>query len=90
MNGEVRQAEDAACRIGVGLCKALRSLLLRAAGSPRRALTKGVCQRSPQDHPQIECFSRKAHRIQHAVGLTAEMYYSKRTQIKISKGKKGA
>lgn len=42
--------------------------------------------RDTQDHPQALWFTRRKHRIQHTVPLTAMIYYSERTLSKIDKG----
>ena len=42
----------------------------------------------PQDHPWGPWFTRRIHRTQKAIILTATVYYSERIQIKISKDKK--
>lgn len=43
--------------------------------------------RGSQDHPQVQSFSRRTHRSQHIVILTAKMYYNEKIQSKISTGK---
>lgn len=42
----------------------------------------------PQDHPQIQWFTRQTHRTQHILIVKAMISYSKKIQRKVYKGKK--
>lgn len=42
----------------------------------------------PQDYSQVYCFTRRTYRAQRIVALMTKIYYSKRIQSKISKGKR--
>lgn len=41
------------------------------------------CVRGPQNHAQIQWFTKKTQRIQHIIVFTAMIYYNKRIQSKI-------
>lgn len=44
--------------------------------------------RVSQDHPQAQRFAKRTHKIQYVVIFNATIYYGKRIQNSINKGKK--
>lgn len=50
--------------------------------------SKATFVRDPQGHLQVQQFSRMTHKTLHVLVLVIEIYYSKRKQNKMSKGKR--
>lgn len=51
-------------------------------------LSLRLCVKGPQDHPQVQWFAGRIHGTQKNYCVTVMVYYSKKRQFKIIKGKK--
>lgn len=85
--GEVQDGEVwAVVKLRGFICRYLGTKALTAPLSCTAPSPLG--QGSPRP-PQVQCFARRTHMVQHLVILMAKIYYHKRLQSKISKGKPG-